>query len=106
MSDEEPCAAQPSRHGRGCRRRSNMELVEGRAARPKRRANEVIAPHELDFPVARNNTLEGQTDKQKNPHQDATLAWFVVRLGGLERLQALRPVGPKTIHTDGINSKP
>ena len=42
-----------------------------------RRASEVIAPHELNFAVALNSTLEGKTDKQKNSHQEASLAWFV-----------------------------
>ena len=41
--------------------------------RPERRASEVIAPHELDFAVTLNSTLEGNTDKQKNPHQEASL---------------------------------
>ena len=83
-----------------------MQLVEGRAAGPERRACEVIAPHELDFAVALNSTLEGKTDKQKNPHQEASLAWTVAQLGGWSRYQRYGPAGPKTIHTDGINSKP
>ena len=32
------------------------------------------ATHELDFAVALNSTLEGKTDKHKNPHQEASLA--------------------------------
>ena len=71
-----------------------------------RRASEVIAPHELNFAVALNSTLEGKTDKQKNSHQEASLAWFVVRLGGWSGYQRYRPAGPKTNHTDGINTKP
>lgn len=77
-----------------------MQLVEGRAAGPERRASEVIAPHELDFAVALNPTLEGKTDKQKNPHQEASLAWFawiVARLGGWSGYQRYGPAGPKTI---------
>ena len=74
-----------------------LQLVEGRAAGPERRASEVIAPHELDFAVALNSTLEGKTDKQKNPHQEASLAWFVARLGGWSGYQRYRPAGPKTI---------
>ena len=62
-----------------------------------RRASEVIAPHELDFAVALNSTLEGKTDKQKNPHQEASLAWFAARLGGWSGYQRYRPAGPKTI---------
>ena len=74
-----------------------MQLVEGRAAGPERRASEVIAPHGLDFAVALNSTLEGKTDKQKNPHQEASLAWFVARLGGWSGYQGYGPAGPKTI---------
>ena len=74
-----------------------MHLVEGRAAGPERRASEVIASHGLDFAVALNSTLEGKTDKQKNPHQEASLAWFVARLGGWSGYQRYRPAGPKTI---------
>jgi len=74
--------------------------------RPERRASEVIAPHGLDFAVALNSTLEGKTDKQKNPHQEASLAWFIARLGGWSGYQRYRPAGPKTSYTDGINSKP
>jgi len=83
-----------------------LQLVEGRAAGPGHRASEVIAPHELDFAVALNSTLEGKTDKQKNPHQEASFAWIVARLSGWSGYQHYRPAGPKTIHTDGINSKP
>ena len=63
-------------------------------------------PHELNFAVALNSTLEGKTDKQKNSHQEASLAWFVVRLGGWSGYQRYRPAGPKSNHTDGINTKP
>jgi hypothetical protein len=74
-----------------------LQLVEGRAAGSERRASEVIAPHELDFAVALNSTLEGKTDKQKNPHQEPSLAWTVARLGGWSRYQRYRPADPKTI---------
>ena len=80
--------------------------MEGRAAGAEHRACEVIAPHELDFAGALNNTLEGKPDKLKHPHQEASLAWIVDRLGGWSRYQRYGPAGPKTIHTDGINSKP
>ena len=58
-----------------------------------RRASEVIAPHELDFAVALNSTLEGKTDKQKNSHQEASLAWFVARsaAGAVTSVTARRP---------------
>jgi hypothetical protein len=77
-----------------------MQLVEGRAAGPERRAGEVITPDEQAFAVALNSTLEGRTDKQKNPHQQgslAWLAWIVARLGGWSGYQRYGPAGPKTI---------
>jgi len=60
----------------------------------------------LDFAGALNSTLEGKTDKLKNPHQEASFAWTIARLGGWSGYQRYRPADPKTIHTDGINSKP
>jgi len=77
-----------------------MQLVEGRDAGPERRAGEVIDPHELEFARALNPTLEGKTEKQKNPHQEgslAWLAWIVARLGGWSGYQRYGPAGPKTI---------
>ena len=77
-----------------------MQLVEGRDAGPERRASEVIAPHEHAFAAALNQTLEGRTDKQKNPHQQGSLAWLswiVARLGGWSGYQRYGPAGPKTI---------
>ena len=96
MSDEEPCAAQPSRHGRDCRRRGN---AVGRGPRywaraPRQRGHR---PARADFAVTLNGTLEGKTDKQKNPYQKASLAWIVARLGGWSGYQRYRPAGPKTI---------
>ncbi len=77
-----------------------MQLVEGRDAGPERRASEVVAPDELAFARALNPTLEGSTDKQKNPHQEGSLAWLswiVARLGGWSGYQRYGPAGPKTI---------
>jgi hypothetical protein len=77
-----------------------MQLVEGRSAGPERRAVEVIAPHELAFALTLNRTLEGRTDKQKNPHQQGSLAWLswiTARLGGWSGYQRYGPPGPKTI---------
>lgn len=77
-----------------------MQLVEGRDAGPERRASEVVAPNELAFARALNPTLEGKTEKQKNPHQQGSLAWLswiVARLGGWSGYQRYGPAGPKTI---------
>ena len=77
-----------------------MQLVEGREAGPERRASEVITLREITFAQALNPTLEGKTEKQKNPHQEgslAWLAWIVARLGGWSGYQRYGPAGPKTM---------
>lgn len=77
-----------------------MRLVEGRSAGPEHRAGELIAPDEQAFAVVLNQTLEGKTNLQKNPHQEgslAWLAWIVGRLGGWSGYQRYGPAGPKTI---------
>lgn len=77
-----------------------MQLVEGRDAGPERRAGEVIEAREVEFARVLNPTLEGKTEKQKNPHQDgslAWLAWIVARLGGWSGYQRYGPAGPKTM---------
>jgi len=77
-----------------------MQLVEGRDAGPERRAGEVIDADELEFARALSCTLEGRTDKQKNPHPEgslAWLAWITARLGGWSGYQRYGPAGPKTM---------
>ena len=49
-----------------------------------------------------NRTLEGRTEKLKNPHPSGSLAWFswiVARLGGWSGYtsRGYKPAGPKTI---------
>lgn len=77
-----------------------MQLVEGRDAGPERRAGEVAGPDEQTFAVVLNRRLEGKTEKQKNPHQQGSLAWIawiVARLGGWSGYQRYGPPGPKTM---------
>lgn len=77
-----------------------MQLVEGRDAGAERRAAEVIAPETLSFAAALGATLEGKTEKQKNPHEQgslAWLAWIVARLGGWSGYERYGPAGPKTM---------
>ncbi len=50
-----------------------------------------------------NASLEGRTDKLKNPHHPSTLAWLawiVARLGGWSGYtsKGYKPPGPKTMH--------
>ena len=58
-----------------------------------------------DMPALRslNTSLEGRTDKLKNPHDPSTLAWLawiVARLGGWSGYtsKGYKPPGPKTMH--------
>jgi Transposase DDE domain len=77
-----------------------MQLVEGRDAGPERPASEVVPPDMLPFAAALGATLEGKTDKQRNPHARgslAWLAWIVARLGGWSGYQRYGPPGPKTM---------
>ena len=70
-----------------------MQLVEGRDAGPERHAGEVIGADEMAFARALSRSLEGKTDKQKNSHQEgslAWLAWITARARRLERLPAIR----------------
>ena len=77
-----------------------MQLLEGRDAGPERRASEVIGPDLLIFAAALCATLEGKTQKQKNPNAAGSLAWLtwiVARLGGWSGYQRYGPAGPKTV---------
>ena len=77
-----------------------MQLVEGRDAGPERRASEMIEAPEEEFATCLCPTLEGQTAKQKNPHEAGSLAWLswiVARLGGWSGYTAYGPAGPKTM---------
>ena len=77
-----------------------MQLIEGRDAGPERRAAEVIGPDLLMFAAALCASLQGKTQKQKNPHPPeslAWLAWIVARLGGWSGYTRYGPAGPKTM---------
>ena len=77
-----------------------MQLVEGRAAGPERRASDVLDADEETFARRLCPTLEGKTAKQKNPHQAGSLAWtswIVARLGGWSGYTAYGAAGPKTM---------
>lgn len=74
-----------------------LQLVDARDG-SKRPASDVIDP-ELIEPVASiGKTLEGNTQRQKNPHAKGTLgwlAWIAARLGGWNCYY--KPPGPKTM---------
>ena len=74
-----------------------IQLVDARdgSSRP---ATDVIEPQDIAAAAAISATLEGGTERQKNPHPPgslAWLAWIAARLGGWNCYY--RPPGPKTM---------
>ena len=80
-----------------------MQLVIGRDGKTEQPLTDVIAdPVQLPALVAINKTLEGRTEKLKNPFDPSSLAWFswiASRLGGWSGYtsKGYRPAGPKTM---------
>jgi hypothetical protein len=74
-----------------------IQLVDARDGSP-RPATDVIDPTVLPAAEAIGPTLEGKTQRQKNPHPQHTLAWLswiIARLGGWNCYY--KPPGPKTM---------
>lgn len=74
-----------------------IQLVDARdgSARP---ATDVIAPEDIEAAAALSASLEGATERQKNPHAKGSLAWLswiAARLGGWNCYY--KPPGPKTM---------
>lgn len=69
---------------------------EGQAPRP---ASDAFSAEEIDLLHDLQPTLEGKTEKQKNPHTPNTLAWaawIIARLGGWKGYASERKPGPIT----------
>ena len=76
---------------------SIIQLVDARDG-SERPATDVIAAEEIEAAAAIGASLEGATERQKNPHAKgslAWLAWIVARLGGWNCYY--KPPGPKTM---------
>jgi hypothetical protein len=74
-----------------------IQLVDARDGSP-RPATDVIDPTLLPAAEAIGPTLEGKTERQKNPHPRHSLAWLswiIARLGGWNCYY--KPPGPKTM---------
>jgi len=74
-----------------------VQLVDARdgSSRP---ATDVIEPEDIEAAAAISATLEGRTERQRNPHPPgslAWLAWIAARLGGWNCYY--KPPGPKTM---------
>ena len=75
-----------------------IQLVDARDGGP-RPASDVADPGQIAAAVALCPTLEGGTERQRNPHPPGSLAWLswvVARLGGWNCYG--KPPGPKTMH--------
>jgi Transposase DDE domain len=74
-----------------------LQLTDARDASP-RPATDVIDEGAIEAAAAIGTTLEGRTERQKNPHPRGSLswlAWITARLGGWNAYY--KPPGPKTM---------
>jgi len=77
----------------------DMQLVQERDGVHGLPATTVFTEAETDTLAALNPTLEGRTEKQRNPHPEGSLAragWVIARLGGWNCYG--HPPGPITFH--------
>lgn len=80
-----------------------MQLVMARDGSTGQPVTDAADPADMPALRALNASLEGRTEKLKNPHDEITLAWYawiVGRLGGWSGYtsRGYRPPGPKTMH--------
>jgi Transposase DDE domain len=81
----------------------SMQLVLARDGGTGQAITDAADPADMPALRSLNASLEGRTEKLKNPHDPASLAWFawiVARLGGWSGYtsKGYKPPGPKTIH--------
>jgi hypothetical protein len=81
----------------------SMQLVMARDGSTGQKVTDAVDPADLPALRSLSTSLEGRTEKLKNPHDSTTLAWFcwiVARLGGWSGYtsKGYRPPGPKTMH--------
>jgi hypothetical protein len=80
-----------------------MQLVLARDGATGQKVTDAVDPADMTALRQLNATLEGRTEKLKNPHNDTLLAWYawiVARLGGWSGYtsRGYKPPGPKTMH--------
>jgi hypothetical protein len=78
-----------------------MQLTQARDGTTQRPATDVFSAEEIDVLHQVSPTLEGRTEKQKNPHPRHSLAWaawVIARLGGWKGYASERKPGPITLH--------
>lgn len=77
-----------------------MQLVLARDKEQGQAIDEIFDQDQQQCLQMINPSLEGQTDKQKNPYSPQQLswaAWIIARLGGWKGYQSQRPAGPITM---------
>lgn len=77
-----------------------MALVMGRDGSSARHARDVFTEEETQCMQLLNESLEGRTEKQKNPHPIGSFVfacWIIARLGGWKPGNKTRPPGPITM---------
>src|SRR5258708_2659470 len=80
-----------------------MQLVMARDGSTGQAITDAVDPADAAALRELNASLEGRTEKLKNPFDESSLAWFawiVARLGGWSGYtsRGYRPPGPKTMH--------
>jgi Transposase DDE domain len=81
----------------------SMQLVMARDGNTGQPVTDAADPADMPALRALNTSLEGRTEKLRNPHEETLLAWYawiVARLGGWSgrTSRGYRPPGPKTMH--------
>jgi hypothetical protein len=81
----------------------SMQLVMARDGTTAQPVTDAADPADMPALRALNASLEGRTEKLRNPHDENLLAWYswiVARLGGWSgrTSSGYRPPGPKTMH--------
>ena len=78
-----------------------MQLVHARGGDDQRPATAAFRPEDVDVLEAIAPTVDGRTDRLRNPHPPRSLpwaAWIIARLGGWNGARNARPPGPITMH--------
>lgn len=77
-----------------------IQLLQARDGQSQQMITDCFSEEEIELIKQLNPKLEGNTQKQKNPHPPQSLAfatWVMARLGGWKGLKSQRPPGIKTI---------
>lgn len=78
-----------------------MQLVLARDGNSDQPATVVFEGEDIPVLAAIQTTLEGKTEKQRNPHPRGSLpwaSWIIARLGGWKGYKSESPPGPITMH--------